>query len=734
MQVWFTVQEIADLATDGLLPGLPTTARGTFKMSERERWQDYPALARPRTGREGGGGWEYHLDILPMAVRLHYVAKSFRIDQRDLVAPLCDDGTTSAKAREIRDARIVIVRLADSFRRSTGLGARASEDYFTRLYNAGSIAIPDWLKAVVDTISVRTLARWRSTAREDTARLATDPSAARKGTGLLDTANDGQVRHFIFGLISTRDHLTARDILIQCRARFGEELVSRNGEFQPMPPERTFRHFIAKLKAENEAAITKIANPDKYRSHFALTGTNAFAWVKEPNQLWQIDASPVDVLCIDGRHSIYMCLDLATRRIVITTSKTPRASAVGLMTRKAILTWGAPRGIKTDNGSDFVAKETVRLFDALGIDVQTSTAYTPQEKGHVERVIKTFQHAAGPKLPGYIGHNVADRKQIESRRAFAERLGCDDADAFAVQLTAAQLQQYIDEWVEYDYSHKEHDGLGRLTPAQVAEKSTTVIRRVDERALDVLLMPVSIRVMTKRGFKIDGHYYHSPVIMPRTRALLRMDPMDAGKARAFSVDGDVFLADAVCYELAGVDPLERLKADRAAREKKISAITRPALEAVKHLTGTAIMDNHLAVLKRDAEQRAAETANVIRLPKREEVHSTPQIAAALDAIEESGRPARPAHLSDAAAESHRRLVAEFEGQPAEPANVVKLRVEETPDQRFRRMLDVELRRERGEPVTEEEAYQLGSYQLSSEYKTKKQLWEDFGDQAPALRT
>src|SRR5690606_22683662 len=129
--------------------------------------------------------------------------------------------------------------------------------------------------------------------------------AARKGTGLLDTANDGKVASFILGLVSLKSHLTAKDILIQCTEEFGSELVDRRGELKPMPPERTFRHFISRMKIEKKVEITKISNPDKYRSHYALTGDGAFAWVKEPNQLWQIDASPIDVLCVDGRYSIY---------------------------------------------------------------------------------------------------------------------------------------------------------------------------------------------------------------------------------------------------------------------------------------------------------------------------------------------------------------------------------------------------------------------------------------------
>ena len=518
-----------------------------------------------------------------------------------------------------------------------------------------------------------------------------------------------------------------KDVLIQCRAEFGDELVDRHGELKPMPPERTFRHFISRLKAENKVALTKLTNPDKYRSHYALTGSGAFAWVKEPNQLWQIDASPVDALCVDGRHSIYLCIDLATRRIVITLSKTPRASAVGLMIRKAILAWGVAEKIKTDNGSDFVAKETTRLFAALGIEVERSHAFSPQEKGHVERAIKTFQHGFCPKLPGYIGHDVADRKEIEARRSFALRLGSKDDDAFAVELTAAQLQRRIDEWVEYDYAQAAHSGLDGLSPAQAAERSMKPIRRVNEHALDVLLMPLAdgggIRTMGKKGLKIGRRHYQAPEIMPGTKVLVRMDPMDAGRARVFSAEGDVFLADAVCAELAGLDPATYLKAARAQREARIAETTRPARDAVRHLSGTDIIDRHLEVKKRDASARAAGNSNVIRLPKRTETHSTPQIEAAA----ESTLPMPVAPLNPRAAEIQRQLLEDINApalrqRPAAPQSPVEEAYE-----RFRRALRLEEIEASGQPLSDNDARWLAGYREGPEYSAMRLMRANFGE-------
>lgn len=738
MKMWFTAQELADASAQCLFRDLPATKMGILKLADREGWDRHHALVRRRPGREGGGGFEYHIEQLPLSIRLGYIARQFAFDPAATERPVAEADGLSERGRELRDAKITIVEMADAFRRQTSLAAHAADACFADLFNHGSLPAPEWLRSAIKSLSRRTIANYREAVRQDASRLGRDPAQSRKGTGLLDTANGGEVRNFILALVAMQPHLAAREVRKQCRAEFGDQVADRQGELKPMPPERTFQHFLKGLKASNDVMLTKLTDPDRFRSHYALSGVGALRHVTEPNQLWQIDASPVDALCVDGRHSIYMCLDIATRRIIITVSKTPRASAVGLLIRKAILAWGTPGEIKTDNGSDFVARETERLFRFLQIEAIASDAYSPEQKGHVERVIKTFQHQVCPLLPGYVGHNVADRKAIEGRKSFAKRLGETEAETFGVSLTAAELQRHIDDWVELTYSHAAHGGLKGKTPAEVAAAARTAARMVDERALDVLLMPVAgsngVRTMTKRGIRIDGHHYMTGDILPGTAVFVRRDPIDAGRIYAFSQDGAQFVGLAVCAELAGVKPESLLRAARERQAEIMADALAPVRSTMRRLAkGPALIERALEVDRRDAVARAAEAANVIRLPRREETHTTPQIDAAIAAFEQPSRSVRSAPLDAAAQERHRQLVAEFEAPDAD-TNVVRLRKEETPEQRFSRLIEVECRRDRGEPVTEDEAYELGSYQLSSEYKSRKIVWEDFGEQAPVLRT
>jgi len=68
LQEYLTDAEIAEAAARLNLCSLPGTRRGWNKVAIREGWRQ-SSLARPRAGREGGGGYEYHLSLLPAALQ-----------------------------------------------------------------------------------------------------------------------------------------------------------------------------------------------------------------------------------------------------------------------------------------------------------------------------------------------------------------------------------------------------------------------------------------------------------------------------------------------------------------------------------------------------------------------------------------------------------------------------------------------------------------------------------------
>jgi putative transposase len=745
MKEWLTAREIAAEK----LPDMPTTESAVIRLADREGWAATSA-ARRREGR--GGATEYHVSLLPVLAQAAYSQRHLKVDlANDNAAaagrkPAPAAGVT-ARAGEERDARLAIVNAFKKFLPKLGYASRVQ--VFCDRYNAGSTEVAGFVRETVPSISKRSLARWVQAAKKGKL-VGHDPAAARKGTGVLDTANSGAVKRFVLALIAHQPHLSAHHVRTLCRDEFGDAVkaVSKGVEKAiPMPPVRTFQHALAGWKEAHKVELLKITNPDLYRSTLAPAGVGTLRHVTEANQLWQIDASPVDALCVDGRHSIYCCIDIATRRMIFFVSRTPRASAVAMLMRKAIIAWGVPELVKTDNGSDFTARDTARLFASLGIETQLSDPYQPQQKGHVERGIGTFQRDVGPLLPGFIGHSVTDRKAIESRKSFAARLGESDAETFGVQLSGPALQKHIDEWALTAYSHAPHAGLKGGTPFKAALASTAPIRRVDERALDLLLMPVAggdgRRRTTKFGIRIDHHQYQTPTVLPGLDVFVRQDPNDLGRALLFEEGGGRFLGEAFCPELSGIDPQAYMAEAKAMRRELVDERTKQIRDDARKLAkGPALIERVLNVARRDAP-------NVIALPKREETHTTAQISAAIEAMGERLNPTR--ELTPREAAEHRRLIDEMtrdeearldrdvqaklfarraEIEAARIAHLPKdekvVALPETPKERFRRARLFERQCEE-ETIRAADALWLGGYQLSPEYKAHKEMHEDFGD-------
>lgn len=759
MSTWMTAAEIAAAA----LPGMPTTKRGVAAKAAAERWDENPALARARQGR--GGGFEYDVRILPTLARMALMQRELTVGLPAVVetpAIVECPANLSDRAQRERDARLAICDQFDRF--ASGLPRLRHVQHvqiFQDKYNLRSLHIEPWVIELVPTISKRSLDRWRAARKAgNTTKLAVDRGSARKGTGVLDLANDGKVRTAILALLAQNPLFSAAHVRGQIESIFeGKLWVPYKGaapgmtKAVPVPPVRTFQNFIAALKAEHHVVLTKLSDPDRYRSTMLPAGVGSLRHIDQPNMLWQIDASPVDALCVDGRYSIYACIDIFSRRAILLVSKTPRAAAVALLLRKAIMAWGVPAAIKTDNGSDFVARDTQRLFVSLNIHQDVSDAYSPQQKGHIERFIKTFQHDFATLLPGFIGHSVADRKVIENRKSFAARLGETEAETFNVQLSGQDMQKLSDQWASTVYEQREHHGLQGLSPAEKWNTANYRPRMVDVRALDLLLMPVAgasgngIRTTTKFGIRVDNYHYATPAIPAGTMVLVRQDPEDLGHVLAFEPDGGRFLGEGTCPELAGVHPGTFMKAVRQIQAEALDEVAKPVRRMMRELAkGPAPIERALQIA---AE---SEQTNVISLPQLAEAQTTRQIDAAMAAMDTLAGKVPAQQLDDATMAEHRRLLAAFAAEEAaastnafeaveeqqaayeaeraaEIADALPDNVEviETPKTRYLRAVRIDRALQAGDQVAPFEVLWFGQYQATDEYRGHRAVHEDFGD-------
>lgn len=704
MKNWLSAAEIAALD----LPGLPAAKRAVTRYARARGWDARPSLARPRAGK--GGGTEYHLDLLPTEARAHYVARHVAaIDvpasiARDAAQESAADSLTGT-ASEARDARLALLAQIDRYAAAATLPRKRADRHFADLYNAGKVTVAGWIKSQVQSLTPRTIARWRAEVRKgNTAKLAFDRSAARRGTGVLDRANGGEVRTFLLAMIAKQPQLTAHHLRALAADRYAQDGISIDGQRLELPPIRTFQRALKIWKDEYRNELASIRDPDGFKSkiRFAARVSNPASRL---NEVWQIDASPADMLCVDGRNSIYACIDIYSRRAIVLVSRTPKSSAVGLLLRKAILAWGVPERIKTDNGSDFVSNATKQLIAALGIEHELSAPFSPEQKGHVERFIGTYQRGLMRTLEGFIGHSVADRKVIEGRKSFASRLGEKPEDMFAVELTAADLQARSDEWCDVNYGRAPHAGLKGQTPFAVAASYGGKVMRIeDPRALDMLLAPIAgkdgCREVTKLGIRIDGSYYLGGFLNVGDTVHVRMDPADMGRAYVYSTDARTFLGEAWAPDLLGIDPAEAISRARAEQKSLINE----RMAAAKNEARKIKAKDMAPAIHRQA---AVSAGNLVEFPRAPQSYDTPALAAARDAI---GRDA-PKHSPEIAA-----MAAAMRASSAASENVRPLRTEETMHQRWKRACAFEETLALGGELAPDELLWLGGYREGPEYQ------------------
>ncbi|WP_068317443.1 DDE-type integrase/transposase/recombinase [Polycladidibacter hongkongensis] len=737
MKQWWSTNELIEAR----LPGLASAA-AISRCATEMNWAAAPDRYRRRAGR--GGAREIHLSLLPQLAQDALAARAAmdRINSAPLnetseqISYKQDAANTSVERRDL-DARLAILSAIQSYQNDRACSFSKALRVVSDQYNAGEIKIANWVKDTIPSFKKSAAYNWRAAMENgDFSSLASTKKLSRAQTGVLEAAHSGAVKQFILGLIAKQPHLSCKPIRAAVIAKFGEsfELVASSGEVKTVacPPLRTFQHHIKAWKQEHANELLRLTNPDKYKGSVRMVAAGgASANIHRLNQLWEIDASPADVMTTEGRWHIYACVDVFSRRALVLVTQTPRADAVGVLIRDAIAKWGVPEAVKTDNGSDFVAKQTERLFAALGVEVLTCDAYSPEQKPHVERFIGTWQRGFAELLPGYVGHSVADRTVIESRKRFSDRLGTSDAEIFAVDLSPQELQEASNQWVETVYEHNRHGALG-CTPFTKAQQYTGSIKTVDETALNVLLAPIAsgngIRTVTKSGIRCNNEHYLIGNVMVGERVFCRQDPRDLGKLFVFSDDGEQFLGHAFAPVLAGLDPVKTIahvrKMQKALEEEQITSMRRQMRKIGPRDVLNAVLEQG--------------QSNVTAFPKPSETHSTPMLSAAGE-VTKLTQPELPDGLDDVMAQIKAELDSETT-QPAQPpktpsqaqtkpstaTNTRPIKAESQFD-RYRRALALEKRISAGDPLSEADARWLAGYREGAEYKSMKIMADEFGE-------
>ena len=118
---------------------------------------------------------------------------------------------------------------------------------------------------------------------------------------------DSDTELFSLVMAELREHhlLSAAQLHATMRQKFPEKQIPSTGRF---------RLWLTKWKQTHPQDWERLKNPRRLVSRFMPAFGNKDDEVTRPGQIVEIDISPCDLLCLDGRHYLIVAIDVHTRR------------------------------------------------------------------------------------------------------------------------------------------------------------------------------------------------------------------------------------------------------------------------------------------------------------------------------------------------------------------------------------------------------------------------------------
>ena len=608
---------IQELTSQQAAQALNITERAVRRRAEREQWFKSPEKIR------GGYKNTYMYARLPRQVQIQLAAaistlKPDAAKETGLADYACLPGARKKEA----EARLEILWARDAFIKHAGLHIKEGSNIFCKNVMDGEVDLADWVVSAITknnktSLSWATLNRWQKAYQKNgLAGLAARYVNSGRPSGIAD-----DMKQFVVSMKVDHPHIGLSKIMAGLQARFSGKNI---------PNISVVRRYLNQWVRKNKSLLEYIANPDQWKNNRMFAAGSRSENIVRLNQMWEMDSTPTDVMLTDGRHNISGVIDIFSRRLKLLVSKTAKADAHAALIRRSIIDWGVPEIIKMDNGKDYTANHITRVLDGLEITQSLCAPFSPEQKPFVERALGTFSHDIVELLPGYIGHNVADRKAVEARRSFSQRLMKQGEDPVNINMTADEFQDICNRWVNAVYHYNKHSGLNGKTPAQIARDWKEPVRKIkDERALDILLSPApagdGFRVIGKKGVKIGGGYYIAPEMAgyEGCRVSVLLDITDFGAVYVYEQSG-TFLCRAVDPDRSGISRKDLAVMVRKA-QKQVMKDGRKELKKMAREAKTKTI--HSEIL----DHREKQIANISEFPKQEAEYTTPSIEEAVKA-------------------------------------------------------------------------------------------------------
>ena len=409
-------------------------------------------------------------------------------------------------------------------------------------YLTGEIEVSKETHELVPEIRFGNYRRWERKLRCAGVKALMPQWGNRRGSGVMDS--DRELHDGFLAIIRDKPHLSIKAIWRELSERYRGRVNSYG----------RFYYWFRGWKTQHPVDWQRHLDPERARARFMPSiGTKADE-VTRPGQIVEIDISPCDLFCTDGRHYLIVAIDVYSRRWVALIARNPSAVNVLRVLRKFCRLICVPEKIRVDNGQEFKARAFRGACANLEIAIDFVAPFSGWLKPFVERLIGSIQHGFFPLRDGYIGANVAERSAIEARHEFAKRLGETRNERFDVRFSAFQVQQQIDVWAA-EQMNKTHSGLGESPNDRfrAAVAAGWIAPRVPDRALDVLLADAGTRVVGKKGLRYENCSFWSNVLIDHLGRPVRIfQSDDMGELLVFSPAGE-FICVAYNPERAGLD-------------------------------------------------------------------------------------------------------------------------------------------------------------------------------------
>ncbi|MGK7661139.1 MULTISPECIES: transposase domain-containing protein [unclassified Marinovum] len=701
-RVWWTAEQIAAAE----LVDMPSTPRRINALAARFNWRAVPGKARRRKGK--GGGWEYHYTLFPMRA------------QQALLAAVKDPKVPAAlsrgeawdwfealpeKSQNAARMRLAIIQKVDALAQG-GAGRDLAVREVARIEDVSPRTVWNWLGLIE---GVR--------ADDRLPYLAPRHRIARRKVAKAECSDE-------FWDVVRSDYLRPERPSFSSCYRRAVRIAKEHG--WQTASERTLRNRLHREVPQLTITLCrkgvdalKALFPSQTRDRMSLHAMEAVnadyhrldvfvRWPAEPGS----NSSEGEIV----RPQLVAFQDLHSGRILSwRLDKTPNKVGVSLALGDMIERFGIPDHVVLDNGREFANKfltggvktrfrfkvkddDIPGVLTTLGCQVHWATPYSGQSKP-IERAFKDLADdiAKDPRFEGAYTGNGVDAKPENYGNA------------------AIPLEAFIRVVAEGIEEHNARPGRrGQTTngrsiletfEASYAEapvkKATAAQRRL------WLMGAEGVKADSRNGLvRFMGNEYHAEWMyeIAGQKVVARFDPADLrAPLHVYALDGR-YLGEAECRVAAGFFDLDEARQHNAARKKWVKAEKEAAAAARTYRARE--LGQFLDGLQR-REPAPAPEGKVVRM--------TP--------LTRGPKPAPKHHPMSAEDKVQRAaFVADFGARKAEREAQAP---EDDARARFARAMEMEVRLEAGEPLTNDQQRWLEGYRQTPEYRAHKAVKESF---------